>query len=276
MFDQDDEMGEASDVEKEDKADARVTSSSGDDDSEDEDADSSSDSADDSDGTDEELAAFDAKLAQALGTRPGNVDLEAADSSSSDDDMNDEEMEVLDEHLEKVFQERKRVTSKKTEKKDAKESIVNFKCRVLELLEIYVKQQHANTLCLSLTLPVLTVTRTTTSPLVSTKACKLMREYARLCKGDGLPEAGDVDAIFDLLEAVHVEAMKEGSNAHASACSQASLLLVKVLVAHDRESLRRVVRVYGATQEKALFESSCKVKTSFFTNWQNWCAQVRK
>lgn len=256
--------------------DAESTSSSADDGSEDDNVDSSSESAEDSDGPDEELAVFDEKLAQALGTRPGNADLDAEDSCSSDEDMDDEEMEVLDQHLEKVFQERKKVTSKNIEKKDAKETIVNFKCRVLELLEIYVKQQYGNTLALSLLLPVLMVTRSTTSPLVSTKACNLMREYARVCKGDGLPSIDNVDAIFDLLEEVHEEATKEGSNAHATACSQASLLLVRMLVSHDRECLRRVVRIYAGTQEKTLFDANCKVRTSFFTDWQNWCAQARK
>ena len=280
MFDQDDEvdgMSDASDVEEVDLVDAESTSSSARDGSENSDADDTSESSDeDSSGPDDELVAFDAKLAQALGTRPGKEDLNAEDSSSSDEDMDDEQMAALDEHLEKVFRERKKVISRKKEKEDAKEIIVNFKCRVLELLEIYVKQQHSNSLALSLLVPALAVIRISTSPLVSSKACSLMREYAKLCKGDDVPKVGDADTTFKLLQAVHTEAMKGGSNAYASACSQASLLLVRVLVAHDRECLRRVVRIYGETQENALFDSSCKVKTSFFTDWQNWCTSARK
>jgi DNA polymerase phi len=280
MFDQDDEvdgMSDASDVEEVDVVDAESTSSSAGDGSGNSDADDTSESSDEgSSGPDNELVAFDAKLAQALGTRPGNEDLNAEDSSSSDEDMDDEQMAALDEHLEMVFRERKKLTSRKKEKEDAKEIIVNFKCRVLELLEIYVKQQHSNSLALSLLVPTLAVIRISTSPLVSSKACSLMREYAKLCKGDGVPKVGDADTTFELLKAVHMEAMKEGSNAYASACSQASLLLVRVLVAHDRECLRRVVRIYGETQEKVLFDSSCKVKTSFFTDWQNWCTSARK
>ena len=224
----------------------------------------------------DELAALNAKLAQVVGTRPGNEDLDAEDSSSSDEEMTDEQMFELDVSLENVFRERKKVTSKRSEKKDAKENIVNFKCRVLELLEIYVKQEHRNGLGLILSLPILTLIRSTTSPLVSRKASNVMREYARLCKGDGAPHIKDTESVFGVLEAVHIEAMKEGSNAHASACSQASLLLVRVLVAHDRECLRRVVKIYGATQESALFDSGCKVKTSFFTDWLNWCTSARK
>ena len=190
--------------------------------------------------------------------------------------MNDEQMEALDEHLAKVFRERKKLTRKKTERKDAKETVVNFKRRVLELLEVYVKQQHSSIVALNVLLPVLAAIRTTTKPLVSDQACKLIREYSKLCRGDGLPKIEDAQAVLNLLEEVHNEACKEGSNAHASACSQASLLIVRVLVAHDRSSLRRVVRIYGDTQEKALFDSSCRVKTSFFTEWLNWCTSARK
>lgn len=276
MFDQEDEEGQAgsaSDVEEVDLAKTGLGSSPAEEES---DEGSSDTDAADSDEDDDGLAELNAKLAQIVGTRPGNEDVDAEDSSSLDEEMTDEQMFALNGSLENIFRERKKVRSKKTEKKDAKENIVNFKCRVLDLLEIYVKQEHGNGLALSLSLPILALVRTTTSPLVSRKACDVMREYARLCKGDGMPDIEDTESVFDLLEAVHVEAMKEGSNAHASACSQASLLLVRVLVAHDRECLRKVVKVYGATQERALFDSSCKVKTSFFTDWLNWCTSARK
>ena len=280
MFEQENEednVSEEGDVEMVNMGNTSSGSPGEDDNSSEGDSDGSSESTEtDSDASDTELAAFNAKLAQALGTRPGNEDLTADDSGSSDEDMNSEQMEALDDHLKEVFRERKKVNSKKTEKKDAKETIVNFKCRVLDLLEIYVKQQHGNRLALSLLLPLLKCIRTTTSPQVSSKACNVMREYARACKSDKVPVIEDTDAIFDLLRAVHAEAMKEGSNAYVSAYSQASLLLVKVLVAYDRECFRRVLRIYGDTQEKYFLDANCKVKPAFFTDWQNWCTSARK
>lgn len=280
MFEQENEeasVSEGDEVEMVDMEDATSGSPEEDGNSNDTDPDGSSESTrSDSDANDIELTAFNAKLAQALGTRPGNEDLTAEDSGSSDEDMNSEQMEALDDQLKEVFRERKNVKSKKTEKKDAKENIVNFKCRVLDLLEIYVKQQHSNRLGLSLLLPLLQCIRKTTSPQVSSKACNVMREYARACKGDRVPGIEDTDAIFNLLKSVHAEAIKEGSNAYVSACSQASLLLVKVLVAHDRECFRRVLRIYGDTQEKYFFDANCKVKPAFFTDWQNWCTSAKK
>lgn len=232
---------------------------------------------------DEELAAFDAKLAQALKTRPLNADLSASTAasspSSSDEDMDDAQMEALDSHIAAIFRERKKsitgTKSKKSQQKDAKETIVNFKCRVLELLEIFVKQQHRRLVSLELLMPLLTVTRTTTSQLVSSRACNLVREFSRVCKGKEMPETDDVAMVVKLLKGVHGEAMREASNAHASACSQASLLLVRLLVAMDRENLRKVVKVYASTQEALLMDPKCRVKISFFTDWMNWCATAR-
>ncbi|KAA6413200.1 MAG: DNA polymerase V [Lasallia pustulata] len=228
-----------------------------------------------SDGDADELAAFDAKLAQALGTRRADEDVAAEDDESSDVDMDDAQMEALDEHLEKVFRERKKVTSKKKERRNAKETVVNFKCRVLELLDVYIKQQHAQALCLDLIMPLLQLIRTTGNKQVSEKATALIREYFRLCKGQSLPVDAGRETLLELLTLVHSEAGKEGSNAHAYACSQASLLLAKVLAAQNKDNLRAVIALYAGTQEMLLFDSKCKVKPSFFSDWLNWCVTSR-
>ena len=238
---------------------------------------SSNEDTDDDNVDEGDLAAFEAKLAQALGTKPSGKDTESSnESESTSEDMNDEQMEALDAQLVKIFRERKKVTSKKHQLKDAKETIVNFKCRVLELLEIFIKQKYASPLSLDLLQPLLKVIRTTTSSLVSSKACGLIRDYARLCKGKNVPYNENKDAIFDVLHSVHDEATKEGSNAYTSACSQASLIVVRVLDTQDRENLRQVAATYARTQERLLFDPQCKVRVSFFLDWLNWCAQVRK
>lgn len=229
------------------------------------------------DGPDEELAAFDAKLALALGTRPATDDLAADDSKeSSDSDMNDEQMEALDEHLEKVFRERKNLASKKNQNKDAREAIVNFKCRVLELLDIYIKHQHTNVLALDLLIPLLDVIRTTKSPLVSTRSCDLVRSYSKLCKPNDGFLTTDFNVPIALLRQVHGLAGEEGSNAYGAACSHASLLLVKILAARDRENLRLIESIYGGTHQAFMLDPKSNVKPSFFTDWLNWSVSARK
>lgn len=275
---QDDE--ETSDVEEIDLADNDSDNAST------HDADSSNSAIDSSDeqedeenggpaGDDDELAAFDAKLALALGTRRADEDLAAEDDESSDEDMDDDQMEALDEHLEKVFRERKKITNKKKEKKDAKETVVNFKSRVLELLDVYLKYQHTQSLSLDVVMPLLQLIRTTSNKQVAEKATALIREYFRLCKGKSLPVDAERETLLELLNLVHSEAGKEGSNAHAYACSQASLLLAKVLAAQNKDNLRAVIAVYASTQERLLLDSRCKVKPSFFSDWLNWCVTSR-
>ena len=236
-----------------------------------------SDNGDRSSEAEDELADFDAKLAQALGIR-STVDGGSIhdDNETSDEDMDDEQMEAIDRHLEKVFRERQKVTSMKSRKKDAKDTIVNFKCRVLELLELFVKQQFTNNATLGILLPLLVTIRTTKSNLVSGKACKLMKEYSRICKSKGLPEIEDADETVEILKAIHSEASREGSNAFVNACSQASLLLVKTLASKDKENLRKVLLVYSNTQEQSLFNSQHKVKPMFFFDWLNWCSSIQQ
>ncbi|MCJ1436894.1 DNA-directed DNA polymerase [Xylographa pallens] len=231
---------------------------------------------DNSDTTDDELAEFDAKLAQALGTRRLDEDIAANEDESSDEDMDDEQMEALDEQLEIVFRERKKLISKKNEKKEAKESIIFFKSRVLELLEIYIKQQYLKQQALSIILPILSLVRTTSNKQISEKACNLIRDYLKLYKlKDRLDASVLPEKAKSFLEAVHKEAMEEGSNAHANACSQASLLLTKIYITNGGD-LSDVMSQYAVTQLAFMTELDCHIRTSFFSDWLNWCTSARK
>lgn len=231
-----------------------------------------------SDETDEELAAFDAKLAQALGTRRADEDLAASDvEGSSDEDMNDEQMEALDEHLEKIFQEKEKLKSKKNEKKDAKETVIAFKSRVIELLEIYIKQQYRNPLALELILPLLELIRKTSSKQVSEKACTLVREFLKLYKLQNEDEKlakSHLVALRHLLTIIHADAAREGSNAYGTACSNASILVCKVLMSNG-EAVETITQLYASTQGRFLADPNSKVRPAFFSDWLNWCASAR-
>ncbi|KAI5284821.1 DNA-directed DNA polymerase, partial [Ascosphaera atra] len=184
---------------------------------------------------DAELEAFDAKLAEALG-----VDQNKEDEGSDDEaDMNDDDMEKIDDQIVKVFRARKESSSKKKDKKDAKENMLNFKNRVLDLLHIYVKKCHLNPIALDLLLPLLQLSRRSTVKQIGTRAGTVLRDYTKACKGSNVPmiEAESKDDVLALLKNVHQEATYSGPAAFSSACSQASLLLVKVLVAQDKETI---------------------------------------
>lgn len=286
MFDQqdDDEDGDE-EMEDADSLDSDVEVIDVDDaDEDDSDDDEDDDDEDDDEEDEEELAAFDAKLAEALGTHhPGD------DDEDSDADMNDDEMEAVDEMLVKVFKARQQATTKKKDKQDAKETMTNFKNRVLDLLEIYVKKCHTSVLALDLILPLLRLTRKSTVKQISQRANEVLREYTRLCKGNAIPslipngadsdaeeEEDTIESVWDLLRAVHKEAMISGPAAHSSSASQTSIFLVKVLVAQDKQNISQIVDIYAETRKAQMLSNKCHVQPGFFTDWNNWCVNAGK
>lgn len=264
---------ENSDDDDDDDDDVEEISQEGDDD-ESEDKSENSESEEEDDG---ELEAFEAKLASALGTHRADKDLDAASSDSEDASMDDDEMEALDHQIAKVFRARNQVHSKKKEKKDAKETMLNFKNRVLDLLEIYVKKCHSSILALDLLMPLIQLSRKSKAKQIATRASNVLREYTKHCKGAAsIPTIESAEPVWELLKSVHQEATHSAPAAHASSCSQASLLLVKILVAHDKESLSDIVDIYGETRKKQLTSRKCHVQPAFFSDWNNWCVSASK
>lgn len=243
-------------------------------------SDDEEDEEEDSNGNEE--AEFEAKLAEALGPhRAKSGREEANDDEESDSDMDDDEMDQVDTQLAKVFRARRDALEQKKDKKDAKENMVNFKNRVLDLLEIYVKKSHSSVLALDLILPLLRLSRKSSVKQISNKATGVLREYTKLCKGNAIPtlkEASDTsdEAVWGLLKDIHKEAMYSGPQTHVTACSQASLLVVKVLVAHDKKAIGGVVDVYAATRKEQMLSNKCHVQPTFFTDWNNWCVSASK
>ncbi|OAX77949.1 hypothetical protein ACJ72_07746 [Emergomyces africanus] len=267
--------GETSDDDDDDDVEEISQGSSGEDDNDKSEAESENSESEEED--DGELEAFEAKLASALGTHRADKDLDAASSDSEDASMDDDEMEALDDQIAKVFRARSQVHSKKKEKKDARETMLNFKNRVLDLLEIYVKKCHSSILALDLLMPLLQLTRKSKAKQIASRASNVLREYTKHCKGAAsIPAIESAEPVWELLKSVHQEATHSAPAAHASSCSQASLLLVKILVAHDKESLSDIVDVYGETRKKQLTSRKCHVQPSFFSDWNNWCVSASK
>ena len=248
--------------------------SGSDDEDEDSDEESSGDDDEADEGDDEELAAFDKKLAEALGTAGFDMD---ADEDDQDSDMDDEQMLAVEPALEKVFKEIKKRSGKKQDNKDAKDNIINFKNRVLDLLAIYVKAQHANILALDILMPLTTLIRTTTSKPTAEKAFAVLKNYFDTCsKHKSTPAVSDSEPVLALLGSVHEEMAKDGSKLHANACSRSSLFLAKVLVAMDPKHYTAIATMYAELQEKWWLDPKSKVHGSVFTEWTSWSIATRK
>ncbi|OQO01784.1 hypothetical protein B0A48_12257 [Cryoendolithus antarcticus] len=225
------------------------------------------------DGDEEDLdavAAFDRKLAAALGS---------AAMADDDDgsDMDDEQMMAVEPALQNVFKELKMKSGRKQDNKDAKDTIVNFKNRVLDLLAIYVKAQYSNVLALDINIPLMMLIRETTSKTTAEKAFAVLKQYFEACnKHKALPVLPNEDAGFELLSATHAEMTKGGSKLHLNACSRSSLFLSKVLVTMDPACYGRIMGMYAHLQEQWWKDPNSKVQSSVFTEWTSWSIAMRR
>ncbi|KAI9838516.1 MAG: DNA-directed DNA polymerase [Sclerophora amabilis] len=257
----------ASSKEDESQGDAAETASS---DAESDDDDTEMINGDDA----EEAARLNAALAQIVRTQPFDEQADDHSGSSDDEKMDDDQMFALDDQMANVFRERKKISDMKTEKREAKETMLHFKNRVLDLLQVYVKHQHTNPLSPELLLPLLSLIRSTSSKQVSDKACALIRDFSQRCKGTAVPVVESAVAT-NLLDRVHAEAMREASRSHAAACSQSSLLLAKVAVAIDHQNIEKVVARYAETQTRWL-KGECQVQPLLFSDLINWGTSYSK
>lgn len=270
--DDDDEMidvEDMSDVELINGEEASASSSHGDSEDDDDSA-SSSSATSGAEDEEDEATVFDRKLADALGTA-------TADSDDDGSDMDDEQMMALEPHLTTIFKERKKATSSKQDNKDARENIVNFKNRVLDLLNIYVKAQYSNVLALDIILPLVSLMRTTTSKPTAEKALAVLRAYFESCtKHKSLPSPPETDAVFEVLEALMEEMKAGGSKLHANGCSRSSLFIAKVLVNLDAGNYERIAKMYAKLQSEWWMDPGSKVQGSAFTEWTSWSLTTRK
>ncbi|KAI1780206.1 DNA polymerase phi-domain-containing protein [Hypoxylon cercidicola] len=216
----------------------------------------------------QELANLDDALAKVLRSHRLDKDKDA-DSSDNDSDMTDSEMMALDEKLIEVFKQRaKTAGTKKKDKKDAKESVVIFKHRILDFIALYVKHEAANPLAFNVLLPLLEVVRTTTAKPLANKAVVTIENFSKAFKKARSDLELDTEAQFSLMKEIHQQAAKDTSNAFGRAASAASLLVASSLFA-DKENIDRINAVYAQTFADCQ-KGQVKIQGFFFTDWVNW------
>ena len=272
---EDDSDVEMLDGENESDVGAEKADDSGDDD--DDEADSNSDDDDTDDAGADEDADFEKKLAEALRTSKAGADPNTGSDSDDDSDMDDEQMMALEGHLTTIFKERSKISNKKKDNKDAKENIVNFKNRVLDLLLIYAKQEHANPLTLDLILPIIILIRTTSSKQISEKAFDLLKQHSAACnKSKDFPELDDQTTALQLLKSVHTEMRSNASKMHSNACSRSSLFLAKILVNQDTANFAEIAEMYSGLLKEWYEDPKSHIQASVFTEWTSWAIATRK
>ncbi|KAF6806205.1 DNA polymerase phi [Colletotrichum sojae] len=268
--DDDDELG--SDVEVDSDVEF-VTLNAGDaeDGEEDEEDDSGSEDDDVDDEEAKNLEALDDALGKILNSHRLDKD-EDADSSESDADMSDSDMLELDGKLAEVFKQRaKAAPSKKKERKAAKESVVNFKRRVLDLLEVFVRNEAARSpAALNVLRPLLELVRTTTIKTLADRSFELIKELQKRLRkarggSSGKGAAADKAAALEVLVGVYEELKAGETKAHAKAAVPACLIAASALFHASKGDRAAVDAVVGEV------EGGSAAQVDLKKAWDEWC-----
>ncbi|KAF9582128.1 DNA-directed DNA polymerase [Lunasporangiospora selenospora] len=232
----DDMFGEENDEEDGDEdedKDESMDDEDEDEDEEDEDEEDEDEDAEDMDvdeDVDEELRK---KVAEALGVKSTGSDDEE-DEDEEEDLLDDDQMMAFDEKLNEIFRQKKLA---KAQQKNAKLTLIHFKHKVLDLLDLYIKKQSRNALTLELIMPLLTLVLVPSSANkpIHDKISSILRN--KLAKIKDYPHGEDVDDdhVFEILEQVHELAKKSPDAKFSSLCGELSLLLIKVLIGGQDE-----------------------------------------
>jgi DNA polymerase phi len=221
----------------------------------------------------EEARKLETALQTVLGA-PGDGD----DGSDSDVPMDDEAMLALDEQISFVFAKRKAASNKKTQKKEAKELMVNFKSKILELFGVFVSNCPSNPLTLRIILPCLELARTTRDQMLQKKALATLRVFSRSGKHEGVPKLetmADVEYSWELLEMIHEEVGRGGTKTRIPACSSTSIFVVRTLVLNEVKNLERATAIYAATMMRWVHDVNFEAQHFFFTDFVAWAGSMR-
>ncbi|KAK6464587.1 DNA polymerase [Scheffersomyces coipomensis] len=302
--DEDEEKDNEKDEDEEDK----------DDEDEDEDnSDSDDEESEESEEEDEEEVATDKdklseidketnlKLAKALGiptAESGEVKFEDLDSSDDEeyesDSMDDEQMMAMDDQLSKIFKERQDILSnistgnkRKAEVMEAKEHMIFFKNRILDLLEIFNRVQPNSLLNLTAIKPIITMINLTLNKELGVKAHKLLKTKINRTKitdedvqkyYPSKKELKDYkESLLTLIIDLQTElnSKKSTSQGHSLACNQACIIISKNLVAIDTSYLENIIEIYSSSLKNWALNPKSNIQPSLFFDFINWLNSKR-
>ncbi|KAG9257988.1 DNA polymerase phi-domain-containing protein [Emericellopsis atlantica] len=253
--------------------DLKADGTEADSDEDDSDADDDDDEDEDSDKKQGpmDIDDFDKLVGDILKSHRLDKDADAA-SSDDDQDMSDSEMLAMDDKLGEVFkQQAKSKPDSKQQKRDAKAAVVNLKNRILDLLEIFIKNEPLNPLAFSVLVPLLSLMRTTGVKPLASRASAIVVDYQKRMKkarnNKEVKQSGlTADVIFPYLAEVHEEARQGGdSHEYSKTASAASLLLAVTMHVLDKSSEEKVNDLYSQT-----FAAKKGLQLAFFADWENW------
>ncbi|KAG7840128.1 hypothetical protein KL942_002927 [Ogataea angusta] len=228
------------------------------------------------------------ELAQALGV--ANFDDSYSDSSDSSDEsesdvesMSDEQMMAIDSTLSRIFKQRREALTaleaksgnqRKEEVQNARELMIFFKNRVLDLLEIFCTKRPGDISSLRIAIVLLDLMALTLEKQVGEKAHKLIKIITRSPITVSIQNKSEL--IAGLKEVQERAATKSKFRAHSLACNQLSLYIVRSLVAFDRNTVPELLEVYFESMKDWAMNPTNKTTTNMYFDLLNWLNDRRE
>ncbi|XP_043910132.1 myb-binding protein 1A isoform X2 [Protopterus annectens] len=169
----------------------------------------------------------------------GNA-LPREDEASDEEDLDDEAMMSLDENLAALFAEQKKRAQAKKDEKDQqrKEKILvrDFKIKVLDLIDVFLKKQPENPLVFGIIEPLIAVIEQTMTGKSDQQEQDFLQKTAdifinQLCKSKRYCKdvSSFKDKLYDMMERLVKRARKQTDSSVALYCFSASLYIFRVL-----------------------------------------------
>lgn len=292
---EDDEDGDGED---DDEEEDEETEEKDQDNDEDNDSDSDSENDSDLDDVNDTMTELDKqtnlKLAQALGIptkETGEVKFDELDDLSSNeeyesDSMDDEQMMAMDDELSRIFKHRQDTLNslptgnkRKLEVLEAKENMIFFKNRILDLLEIFIKVNPSLQFNLTFITPLITLMNLTLDKNLGVKAHKLLKNKVSKTKIDlndltkYYPQPNEYyETLVQLISELQDKAntVKSSNQAVNQSYNQSCIIVAKNLIALDENNMEKVVEIYCDSLKKWCLSNDSKLQSSLFFDFINW------
>jgi DNA polymerase phi len=284
LFDNDDDDDGVAEEAEEDDDDVEMLDGS-DDEGLDSDVEIISSPSDDEDDATTDNEAEQKKLETALAAVLQPAD-EGADSDS-DADMSDDAMLKVDDHLSRIFAQRAKRSeqhkSKKNQKKEAKELIVGFKTRVLELMEIYVKTLPSSPLALEVLVPCIQLSRNTLDKNLAARSLNVIKALAASIKSSSTPPKLETEEqrqrAWILLHIIYDDAGDQTPGPlpqpRKAATSQAAIVCAKAILQGHPEEMDKLVDSWAQGVKRWLSERDFNPDKVFFGDFLSWVSSFR-
>ncbi|KAL6454108.1 POL5 rDNA transcriptional regulator POL5 [Candida maltosa Xu316] len=303
LFDNDDDQEAEGDDDENDEDDEEDEDDDGDDDDDEEDDEEDDDEDEgENDAVDASMTELDKqtnlKLAQALGIptkESGEVKFDELDDLSSDgdnyesDSMDDEQMMAMDDELSRIFKQRQDTLNnlatgnkRKLEVLEAKENMIFFKNRILDLLETFTKvtnsQHHYNLLYIK---PLINLMNLTLDKNLGVKAHKLLKTRISKTKvdleqlekyyGSNLPQY--YQTLISLIRELQQNAnsIKSSNQSVIQSYNQGCIIIAKNLINWDSDAnMKPIVEIYCESLTTWCLDPQSKLQPSLFFDFINW------